>query len=894
MEIKDILKPEELRDLTQFTAKEQDWLNKRIHTRKDGKPGVECVVRGLNTDGDYFELKPEEVVRQLYAHRLMEKYKYPKELLEFEVPAMFAGKSYIDDKRIDIAIYSDKTKKKFTFVIEVKRPEVKDENAHYGTESTTPYEQMNSYCSNKHAEVGVIANGANLCKFYSKKDDYKNTLSISKFPAYGEDLDEWLESRRFTLKQLMQEDRLETETLKDIILNVEQRFAANESSDKEFEEIFKLIFTKLYDEKMSSDDADEISNQIKYTGKKLADIDDSGFRVLDFCAREGESLDDIFKRIEGLFQSAKNKWPGVFPDDSKLNMKKVTVKSCVKELQSVKLFNSNLEVVDDAFEHLINLNQKKEMSQFFTPRYVIDMCVKMLNPTSKEKMIDTAAGSCGFPMHTIFHVWEELNPSAPNLFTTTNRTQTEQDYVRDNVFGIDFSEPSVRIGRMLNIIAGDGHTNIIELNTLDFLRWDDEYVHNPEWLAKYNEGFQKLKKLQTKGSALPYKAYDFDIVMANPPFSGDLDNLEQLAEYEFSKNAKGVQQAKANKAILFLERNLLFLKPGGRMAIVLPQGIFNNSGLQYIREAVLDKCRLLAVVGLHGNVFKPHTGTKTSVLLVQKWTDDSCDYPNICPKPVADADGNIDYPIFFATMQKASKNNSGEKIYVTENYVKWTNYSYFTERTYTRKSDFKLVSKEEYDKAKKKSDYWVKDKNGYTLTEHTNSDGETRFIKDLFIDEYGDLDSHRKWIRKNVCFVLKNKKANPTAKPEISMVDFFKLDAAAQSLYKEQPILGDNTNPLITKDEYDALPAEEKKYYLVAEEIIESSERIKDTHGHIFVKHDLFNQDPQLQNKNPHNIYAQNGIVEAFAKFAYDEHLSFAPSDEELQRILHPENELPF
>lgn len=894
MEIKDILKADEFENLSQFTNADIDWLNKRINTRKDGKPGVECIVRGMNTDGDYFELKPEEVVRQLYAHLLMEKYEYPKELLEFEVPAMFAGRScIIDDKRIDIAIYSDTTKKKFRIIIEVKRPEVKDENARYGTESTTPYEQMNSYCSNKHAEVGVIANGANLCKFYSKKDDYTNALTLSRFPAYKEKLDEWLESRRFTLKQLMIEDRLEKETLKEIILNVEQKFSANESSEKEFEEVFKLIFSKLYDEKKSSDDADGIAGQIKYGGKKLADIDDSHFRALEFRAREGESLDEIYNRIETLFNDAKKEWSGVFRDDAKLNMKKATVKSCVKELQSVKLFNSNLEVVDDAFEYLINLNQKKEMSQFFTPRYVIDMCVKMLNPTSSEKMIDTAAGSCGFPMHTIFHVWNIINPSAPNLFTTTKRSTDEQNYVRDNVFGIDFSEPSVRVGRMINIIAGDGHTNILELNTLDFLRWDAEYVSSVEWLERYNEGFQRFKKLQTKGS-LPYKEFDFDIVMANPPFSGELDNLEQLKQYEFSKNAKGEQQLKANKAILFLERNLQFLKPGGRMAIVLPQGIFNNSSLQYIREAILDKCRLLAVVGLHGNVFKPHTGTKTSVLLVQKWTENNCGYPNICPKPDADADGNIDYPIFFATMQEASKDNSGEKIYVTENYIKWRNYNYFTERIYIRKSDFKSVSKEEFDKAKKKSDYWVKDKTSFNLTEHANLNGETRFIKDLFIEKYGALDSHRKWIRKNVCFVLKNKKANPTSKPEISLFEFLKLDIATQGLYKEKLILGNNTNPLITKDEYDALSAMEKKYCLVAEEIIETSERIKDTHGHIFVKHDLFNQDPQLQNKNPHNVYAQNGIAEAFAKFAYDQRLSFAPKDKELQKILHPKNELPF
>ncbi|MCM1225525.1 MAG: hypothetical protein NC548_64875, partial [Lachnospiraceae bacterium] len=139
-----------------------------------------------------------------------------------------------------------------------------------------------------------------------------------------------------------------------------------------------------------------------------------------------------------------------------------------------------------------------------------------------------------------------------------------------------------------------------------------------------------------------------------------------------------------------------------------------------------------------------------------------------------------------------------------------------------------------------------------------------------------------------------NKKKNSDKREELSLDEYLSLDVDEQSLYNEAPILGDNNNPIISKKEYDALSAEEKKYYLVAEEVREWSERVKDTHGHIFVKHDLFNQDPQLKNRNPHNIYARNGIAEAFAKFAYDEHLSFAPSEEELQRILHPENEISF
>jgi type I restriction enzyme M protein len=106
-----------------------------------------------------------------------------------------------------------------------------------------------------------------------------------------------------------------------------------------------------------------------------------------------------------------------------------------------------------------------------------------------------------------------------------------------------------------------------------------------------------------------------------------------------------------SRDILFIERNLDFLKPGGRMAIVLPQGRFNNSTDKKIREFIAERCRILAVVGLHGNVFKPHTGTKTSVLIVQKWND------KLCPK-------KDDYPIFFATMQEQSKDNSGDKIYL--------------------------------------------------------------------------------------------------------------------------------------------------------------------------------------------------------------------------------------
>ena len=887
MDIKDVLKDGEFQLLTAFSEDEIKWLNDRIYTRKDGKAGIECIVRGLNRDGDYFELKPEEIVRQLFAYQLIEKYHYPKELLEFEVLTTFAGHSKILDKRIDIAIYENINKKKITTIIECKRPKVVDENKTESGETATPLEQMASYCKQKQSQIGVIANGGSLLKFY-KSPDFENSLSLTRFPEYNESIEDWVNDQRFTLKQLMIYDRLNKETLKEVISDVEQRFGANDSSDKAFDELFKLIFTKLYDEKMSADDADEIANQMRYGGLGLREIDDSDFRALEFRAREEDSSNSIYNNISDLFEKAKMKWTGVFPTNSKLEMQKATVKACVKELQNVKLFNSNLEVVDEAFEQLVNKGQKGDMGQYFTPRYVIDMCVKMLNPSPDEKMIDTAAGSCGFPMHTIFHSWNILNPNKDNLFTTGKRTQKEEDYVKENVFGIDFSEKSVRVGRMLNIVAGDGHTNVIELNTLDYENWTKDYVNNEEWSDKYREGFNRLKKLsrptKSKSDKVRFKEFDFDIVMANPPFAGDLTNKEQLKQYLLGRKNGLTEESLQNKVgrdILFIERNINFLKPGGRMAVVLPQGRFNNSNEKYIRDYILTRCRLLGVVGLHSNVFKPHTSTKTSVLFVQKWTDASDkNYPDICPKPKADHDGKIDYPVFFATMQEPSKDSSGDKIYVSENYVTWTCYDYEVVKVITRKSDGYVLSEEEFEEEKSKkgfknSHYKIKEETRVNREERVNGDGKTRFIKDLFIKNYGELNDHRKWQQEKIEFVIKQNKKSLGKLERISIDDYLLLDEKEKKNYKKSFVLGKNDNPIISYEEYNKLSDEQKKYYNVIEEIIEFTERIKDTHGHIFVKHDLFNHDPKLENKNPNNIYSKNGIAEAFLEFAKEEGLSF-------------------
>lgn len=376
-------------------------------------------------------------------------------------------------------------------------------------------------------------------------------------------------------------------------------------------------------------------------------------RYLEFT-NAGRTEYKLKEAIQDLFNAANKKWKGVFDENTKIMLSPSHLSICVASLQSVKLFNSNLEVVDDAFEYLMSKSSKGEKGQFFTPRYVIEMCVRMLNPHENEKMIDTACGSSGFPVHTIFNVWDKMADAEGRpkgeLYSLDRKPDSYTEYVKDNIFGIDFDEKAVRVARTLNLIAGDGHTNVLHLNTLDYDRWD-ETAKQDDWMRIYHDGFYRLKDLQRDKKS--YREFDFDIVMANPPFAGDIKETRILGRYELGKNDKGKTQNKVGRDVLFIERNLDFLRPGGRMAIVLPQGRFNNSSDKYIREYIAERCRILAVVGLHGNTFKPHTGTKTSVLFVQKWDDVLCPHKD-------------DYNIFFATQQKQGKDNSGDKIYIKQ------------------------------------------------------------------------------------------------------------------------------------------------------------------------------------------------------------------------------------
>lgn len=347
-----------------FSQHARDEIEAKIYTKAIKGvevPYVKCLIRNKE-----IRLTPEEAVRQLFIHKLIHEYNYSPQLIKLEHPINFGR----EVKRADIIIFEKEHPMSEYIIIEVKKPKLLEGKG-----------QLKSYCNATGAIIGVWTNGTMISSYHRKDPNYFE--EISDIPNSSQKLSDILR-QRYTINDLIVSDKLRNEkrSLKSLIEEMEDEVLANAGVDV-FEEVFKLIYTKLYDEQQSGND------------KK---------RTLEF-RNYGDTDADLKNNIQALFNKAKRKWPDVFDAKAVISLTHSHLAICVSTLQDVKLFNSNLEVVDDAFEYLMSKSQKGEKGQFFTSRYVIDMCVRMLNPSPDESMIDTAAGSCGFPVHTIFYVW---------------------------------------------------------------------------------------------------------------------------------------------------------------------------------------------------------------------------------------------------------------------------------------------------------------------------------------------------------------------------------------------------------------------------------------------------------------------------------------------------------
>ncbi|MBI5411893.1 N-6 DNA methylase [Candidatus Peregrinibacteria bacterium] len=561
---------------------------------KDLKSGGKKVVLNENKGKG----KPEEIIRQLWLYKLTRSYGYPIDRIDTEKSIHFGRE--IHAKAADIIIYkSDKITP--YIIIEVKSPSEKK-----------GIEQLKSYLSAEGAEIGFWSNGVQRIILYRPyPKEFDDTLP--DLPKASQTIDDLLESK----KTLFEYTTSKTE-LKKIVESMEELVLANAGVDV-FTEVFKLIYAKLFDEneaRLSRPDHEVFFRKYKDPSKTYAVIND-------------------------LFKKAIKKWPNTFHEQDNISLSPEHLSIVVAELEKTRLFGSDLSIIDEAFEYLIPEVAKGKKGQYFTPRHAISMAVKMLNPKRDEYVIDPAAGSGGFLIQAMNYVNEKH---------LGNSEESKREYAKEYIWGIDFAEEISRVSRALMLIAGDGRSHMFKLNSLDPREWQGE---SQILLHARSELQKRLLPMENSADAAEnrrtFHYFGFDVLLTNPPFAGEIKDGGLLRQYFFGKK-RGKLVSKIERHILFIERTLDMLRPGGRMAIVLPQGVLNNTNMEYVRQYLFEKVRILAVVGLHGNTFKPHTGTKTSVLFLQKWGGEVGD-----PQP--------DYPIFMAVSKKAGKDNSGDYVY---------------------------------------------------------------------------------------------------------------------------------------------------------------------------------------------------------------------------------------
>jgi type I restriction enzyme M protein len=373
------------------------------------------------------------------------------------------------------------------------------------------------------------------------------------------------------------------------------------SPQQTLEEFVKVLFIKISDEQAKL-------NKFNISAQEWSELEARGTAL------------SLTERIAGLFEQTKQSYPDIFAADDRIKLSPRALGFTVNKLQSISLLDSSPDAKGLAFQKFLSHHEKDGQGQFFTPTPIIDFCVALLQPKPNETIIDPACGSGGFLLSSLRYLQNNYH----NL--DTERIITQQ------LFGLDINKSIARIAKMKLLLAANVKTNIFCANSLE----TDNF--------NLSEGF--------------------DIVLANPPFGAKITNPSLLSTFDlghkwaFSNNhyhKTKVAYPNQNAEILFVERCLQLLKEGGRMAIVLPNGNFENPSLEYLRYYIKLKAKLLAIVNLPQETFIPYgTGVKTSLLFLEKET------PNKFKE----------YPIFFGRVKKLGYqgNKNGTPLYQKDKY----------------------------------------------------------------------------------------------------------------------------------------------------------------------------------------------------------------------------------
>lgn len=413
-----------------------------------------------------------------------------------------------------------------------------------------------------------------------------------------------------------------------------------------FWELLNLIFCKIYDEKRRYSDA---KNGISYRRRFWVGVKERN---------TAEGCKEVADRIKGIFEDLKEShvFKDVFEGNEMIMLSDRGLAFVASEIAKYSFLDATVDVKGTAYETIVSNTLKQEAGQFFTPRNIIKCMVEMLDPDQNCRVLDPACGSGGFLVMVLDHVrrkiTKQLYPDLDEVRLDAKANSPEvddlvRDYAEKMIFGFDFDPDLKKAARMNMVMAGDGHSNIYNINSLDYPQGDKPDV---PFIAEAvnNSIFVSHDKNFPFESAEDNAQGKFDMIFTNPPFGAKVEVDPTISiKYELNSNAPEV---------LFIEACYHFLKPGGKMAIVLPDGILGNPNMEAVRLWVLKHFKLLASVDLPVETFLPQVGVQASLLFLQKKTEE---------EKLIDIE-NEDYDVFMAIVEKIGKDRRGVPIYVRD------------------------------------------------------------------------------------------------------------------------------------------------------------------------------------------------------------------------------------
>ena len=549
--------------------------------------------------GQEVKVTPERVEAKLiFAERLIGEYGYPRHEIQ-TFPEFYIQKGSTKIGPADIVVFKNnkKTFDNIYLIVETKRKDKKD-----------GIKQLKSYVASTPAEGAVWFNGTEIVYF----------RVLRKPPSYTPEFIEWRNIPRKGQpwdeigKHKTGDELIPAKNLKSVFRVVYYHLYTNSNlprAERLGGEMTRLLFCKIYDEIHSYSD-------------------------LRFKAGADEPDGKVTQRIKEVFEKVKKEYRDVFEEDEKLLLDAKSIAYVVSQLQNYSLLKADRDAVGDAFEVFIGPGLRGEKGQFFTPRNVVRMCVEILNPEPDERIIDPACGSGGFLIIALEHVWKKIDQKYQHL-SKEKIGSIKTELASRNLHGIDKEFDLAKVSKAYMAIVGDGRGGIF---------CSDSLIDPGEWPLLQKETI---------------KFDSFDVLLTNPPFGSKIPIASKslLEQYELGFNWKYAKKTgewkrtdkvldKQVPQILFIERCLQLLKPGGRMAIVLPDGVYGNPTDRHIFRYIFENAKIIAIISCPQETFQPSTHTKTSVLFLEKATNH-----------------RNDYNFFMAIAQKAGHDKNGKVIY---------------------------------------------------------------------------------------------------------------------------------------------------------------------------------------------------------------------------------------